>query len=142
MEKNLQTLVEHTTPKKSHYFIITGNTTKLTHDYTPTVTFPSDGCYYEMALTRLETYYSFPNITPKNCHFRISIDKGKTWKLMSIPTGSYEIDAINEYMQRMIEEYGGKGKMVTLSPNVNTLKCILNIAHDDYQIDFTVDNCL
>ena len=121
--------------------IITGNQSKLEHAYTPEVAFSNEHCY-EVALTRLETYYSFANITPENCHFRISIDKGKTWKLMSIPTGSYELEAINENIQRLIVEYGGKEKMINLLPNVNTFKCILNIENDDYQIDLTVDNCI
>ena len=62
--------------------------------------------------------------------------------MMSIPTGCYEISAINETVQRLIEEYGGKAKMINILPNVNTLKCILDITNDDYWIDFTVNNCL
>ena len=65
-----------------------------------------------MALNRLETYYSFPNIRPENSHFRISIDKGKTWTMMSIHTGCYEVTAINITIQRLIEENGGEAKMI------------------------------
>ena len=142
MEEHLRKLVEHAEPKGSFSFILTDRQTKISMDFQPTFQFPSNHCYYELALNRLETYYSFANIKPENSNFRITIDKGKTWKVMSIPTGCYEITAINETIQRLIEEYGGKAKMINLLPNVNTLKCILDIKHEDYQIDFTVDNCL
>ena len=142
MEEHLRKLVEHAEPKRSYQFIITGRQTKITSEFIPTLSFPSNGCYYEIAMTRLETYYSFANIRPENSHFRISIDKGKTWKLMCIPTGCYEIKAINKAIQRLIVEYGGKEKMISFLPNVNTLKCILDISNENYQIDFTVDNCL
>ena len=32
--------------------------------------------------------------------------------------------------------------MINLSPNPNTLKCILEIKTDDYEVDFDVDNSL
>ena len=32
--------------------------------------------------------------------------------------------------------------MINLLPNVNTLKCILDIKNENYQIDFTVDKCI
>ncbi len=142
MEEHLRKLVEHAEPKRSYQFIVTGRQAKITTTFQPTLTFPSKSCDYEMALTKLETYYSFANIKPVNSNFRISIDKGKTWKLMSIPTGCYEIKAINETLQRLIVASGGKAKMINLSPNVNTLKCILDITNENYQIDFTVVNCL
>ena len=141
MEEHLQRLVELAERRLSGFpILLTGRQTKISTEFQPTFQLPSGN--YEMALNRLETYYSFPNINPKNSHFRISIDKGKTWTMMSIPTGSYEITAINATIQRLIEENGGKAKMINILPNVNTLKCILDITNENYQIDFTVDNCL
>ena len=43
----------------------------------------------------LETYYSFANIRKGNNSFKWSIDEGKTWTLLHIPTGCYELKAIN-----------------------------------------------
>ena len=142
MEEHLRKLVEHAEPKRSFQFILSDYESSISKEMVPTFQFPSSSCYYELALNRLETYYSFPNIQPKNNKFKVSIDKGKTWKMMTIPTGCYEISAINETVQRLIEEYGGKAKMINILPNVNTLKCILDITNDDYWIDFTVNNCL
>ena len=140
MEEHLQRLVERAEPRSGFPILLTGRQTKISTEFQPTFQFPTRN--YEMALNRLETYYSFPNIRPENSHFKISIDKGKTWTMMSIPTGCYEITAINITIQRLIEENGGKAKMINLLPNVNTLKCILDIKNENYQIDFTVDKCI
>ena len=50
---------------------------------------------YELAMVNLETYYSFANIRKANNSFKWSIDEGKTWTLLHIPTGCYELKAIN-----------------------------------------------
>ena len=39
-------------------------------------------------------------------------------------------------------EAGGKADKIILSPNNNTLKCILDIKEANYQIDFAVENSL
>ena len=85
-----------------------------------------------MALCSLETYYSFPNIDATNNTVMVSKDKGKTWFSVNIPIGCYEIDAINNALQRFIEEAGGKADMINLSPNPNTLKCFREVKTDDY----------
>ena len=102
----------------------------------------SPSCRYEIALCRLETYYSFPNIDATNNTIKVSRDKGLTWFTIKIPIGCYEIEAINNALQRFITENGGKVDMVNLSPNPNTLKCILDIKTEDYQVDFRGDNSL
>ena len=92
---------------------------------------------------KLETYYSFPNINATNNSVNISIDKGVTWKSIKIPISCYEIKAINDVLQRLIVDVaGGKVEKIVLSPNNNTLKCILDIKDASYQIDFTVENSL
>ena len=96
-----------------------------------------------MALCRLETYYSFPNIDTKNNTLKVSKDNGSTWTIITIPTGCYEIKAINNTIQRFIKKAGGKADAINLSPNPNTLKCILNIKEESgYEVDFNVDNSL
>ena len=49
---------------------------------------------------------------------------------------------INNVLQRLIVEAGGKPKRIILSPNTNTLKCVLDIKYANYQIDFAVKNSL
>ena len=95
-----------------------------------------------MALVNLETYYSIPNITSKNNLFRYSPDAGVTvnWFVITIPTGSYDIEDINDVIQRGMkandhwdetnEEY-----YVTILANPNTMKTILNV-ENNYVVNF------
>ena len=138
----LKKLVEHSEPKPSFHVISTGKSSKLKTIFNPPLTFPEGACSYEMALIRLESYYSFPNIKSTNNAVRISLNNGKDWKLIEIPIGCYEIKAINTELQRLIVSVGGKADQIVIKPNVNTLKCILEIKEQSYQIDFRTKNSL
>ena len=132
MAEHLQKLVEHAQPKPSYNIIVMGGTSRLRTVFNPPLVFADGSCHYEMALMKLETYYSFPNINAKNNSVNISIDKGVTWKSIQVPIGCYEIRAINNILQRLIVDVGGKADKIVLSPNTNTLKCILNIKDVNY----------
>ena len=142
MEDHLKMLVAHAEPKRSHQVIVSDSKAKLITNFMPPMVLSAHACKYEMALTKLETYYSFANINETNSNVKVSFDSGSTWKLITIPTGCYELKAINATLQRLIESDGGKTKIISLSPNVNTLKCILNISDKHYQIDFAVANSI
>ena len=60
---------------------------------------------------------------------------------ITIPIECYEIKAINKLLQRLIVEPEGKADKI-LSPNNNTLKCILDRKDVNYQIDFAAENSL
>ena len=145
MEENISKLVEYATPGEEHYLIVSGSGSRLRTNYNPPMVFESSGVGYEISLLRLETYFSFPNIASSNNAVRISIDHGKKWYDIMIPTGCYDIDSINTVVQRMLmTEYGEKEKEkhVILSANKNTLKCILEIRDASTIVDFKVDNSL
>ena len=60
-----------------------------------------------------------------------------------IPIGCYEIKAINNELQRFIMKkigYKEDEKRIMLSPNLNTLRCVLEILHETCQLD--VDDSL
>ena len=87
MEGHLKKLVEHAEVNFSRMNILNGRTSKIKRDFMVPVTFPSPNCSYEMALTKLETYYSFPNIDETNCNIKVSFNNGQTWKNLAIETG-------------------------------------------------------
>ena len=95
---------------------------------------------------RLETYFSFPNIDSTNNSIRISIDGGKNWLNLKIPTGCYEIDGINEALQRLLRDEKNDDKVkrpyLVLSGNRNTLKCVLEIMKDTTIVDFDIENSI
>ena len=138
----LKKLVEHSEPKPSYHVISTGRSSQLNTIFSPPLTFPEGACSYEMALIKLETYYSFPNIKLGNNSIAVSFDNGKEWKVIKIPIGCYEVKAINQVIQRLVVENGGKADQINISPNVNTLKCVLDIKDKNYQVNFNIDNSL
>ena len=144
MEEHLRKLVEHAEPKPKSLICVSGNSSKLKTSFIPPLEFPPS-YRYEMALISLETYYSFPNINTLNNHVKISVDEGKTWLDVYIPVGCYEIKAINIELQRFIMQQTGDKKAekrIILSPNPNTLRCMLEVLDVKCQVDFNVDNSL
>ena len=140
MEEQLRKLVEHAEPKPKSLICVSGNTSRLKTSFIPPLEFPS-AYRYEIALTSLETYYSFPNIDASNNHLKISLDDGISWMDIRIPVGCYEIEAINNELQRFIMEKTGESKPemhIILSPNSNTLRCVLEIVDAKCQVDFDV----
>src|SRR5208282_4120211 len=102
---------------------------------------------HEIALVNLETWYSFANISVTNNLFRYSIDGGLTWKLLTIDIGSYQIESINDEIQRLLQINGdwdsdNNAHYITLSPNISTLKAVIEITNADYRVDFTIDNSI
>ena len=88
-------------------------------------------------MVNLETYYSFANIREGNNLFKWSIDEGKTWTLLHIPSGCYELKAINA---KSIRIRGNSD--ITILPNVNTLQCILTVVGAKCKVSFDVPNSL
>ena len=63
-------------------------------------------------------YNSIPNITNKNNNFRIILKNEE--KDIELPIGSFEISAINEYIQEEIKDHGW-GDPLEIKANNNTL---------------------
>jgi len=102
---------------------------------------------FEIALVNLETWYSFTNVTSSNNLFKYSVDGGRNWKLITIETGSYELEAINDEIQRLMKANGdwdsdSNAYYITVSPNTSTLKSIIDVTNAYYKIDFTIPNSL
>ena len=73
------------------------------------------------------------NAKKSNNSFKWSIDEGKNWTLLHIPTGCYELKAINAEITRI----RGNSDIIIL-PNVNTLQCILTVVGAKCKVSFDV----
>ena len=111
MSDLLQRIADNTDPKQGFSFIVSGNGSRITTRFNPTVQLKEDR-NYEMALVNLETYYSFPNIHPGNNTLRYSPDEGATWHFMRLSTGSYGIEDINNEIQRQLCLNRHKAKII------------------------------
>jgi hypothetical protein len=132
--------------RSSFNLLISGNTTNIITQYIQPIQLEI-GKQYEMALVSLDTYYSFPNVDATNNNFRYSPDNGTTWKDILIPTGAYELEAINNYVQRTMKDNGDYDSVndefyITILPDNNTLRSIVNITNPTYQVDFNPPNSI
>ena len=131
METYLKKISENTSLKPSYQVILSGKGSRLYSRLSPPLATPGD-CKYEIALTSLETYYSFPNIDEENNSLEIRI-KG-VWETITIAPGCYELSSINTEIQRLVVERNGEKNSIVLSPNLNTFKCIMELK--DVQVRF------
>ena len=89
-------------------------------------------------MVNLERYYSFATILEgDNNSFKWSVDGGKTWTTLHVPTGCYELKAINVEIIRIL----GNSDIIIL-PNVNTLQCILTVVGAKCKVSFDIPNSL
>ena len=119
----LKDIANHYKTKPSYYIAVNGKGSSIQTTFNPPLMFPED-CRYEIACCRVETYYSFPNIDETNNKVQISLDNGKNWIQLELPTGCYEIKAINTTLKRLLNEMGAG-----LIPNRNTLQSIITLNH-------------
>ena len=101
---------------------------------------------YEAAFFLLETFNTIPNITNKNNNFTYSTDNGKTWKSIKLRKEAYEIDQINDEIQRQMVESGdynteNDSMYINISIFASLLSAI-EISHPSYKIKFDVENSI
>ena len=122
-------------------FILTGNTSDFTTCHNSVILDPNKN--YEAALLSLDTYNSIPNITQgKNNLFPYSPDDGKTWKIIALNTGAYELAAINNEIKRQLIANGDSDSAITVTANVSRLTSIVSIEDSSYKVDFSVPNTI
>src|SRR5882757_1554854 len=114
-----------------------------TTDFTTSLLTPLDliSKKYEVALARLETYYSIPNIKRNvNNIFRYSSD-GTTWKEIILDTSSYELVDINNEIERQMSVNGdydtiNNESYINIIGNTAEFKSIVVIKNDVYKVNF------
>ena len=132
----MKEVLVRTKPKDSFTLVVSDNSANIQTTFSPHLNLQANRDY-ELAMVNLETYYSFANIRKGKNSFKWCIDEGKTWTLLHIPTGCYDLKAINAEMTRI------RGNSdITILPNVNTLQCILTVVGAKCEVSFDVPNSL
>jgi hypothetical protein len=120
-------------------FILSGNTSDFITCHDSVILDPNKK--YEAALLSLDTYNSIPNITVNNI-FKYSIDDGVSWKTITLNTGAYELQAINNEIKRQIIANGDDENAFNITANISRLTSIVNIENPTYKIDFNIENSI
>ena len=136
MEHCRKEVLVRTKPKDSFSLVILDNSANIQTPFNlPLYLQANRG--YELAMVNLEEYYSFANIRKVNNSSKWNVDDGKSWTVIHIPTGCYELKAINAEIIRI------RGNSdFTIRPNVNTLQCILTVVGANCKDNFDVPNSL
>ena len=95
----LKQIVNNTEPKRSFSVVVSDNKTRFKTWFKPSIQLDKKKDY-EIALNNLETYYSVPNIDKSNNCFTSSPNLVPLWFDIIIPEASYQVEAINEFIQR------------------------------------------
>src|SRR5579863_7915947 len=108
----------------SFSLIFSGNSSDFTTVFNSIVLQPP--YEYEAALLSIEAYNTIPNIIEgKNNLFKYF--NGQNWKVISMQTGAYELDSINNEIKRQMKINGDNPDIITVSAEVSTLRSIVNI---------------
>lgn len=127
----------------SHLFILKSNNYVLSADFLNPIQLNPE-FEYGLALTAFFSYNSIPNIEEGENTFSYIHNATKKQGKIVIPTGSYEIGDIEDYIRRQLlpktikeEDYD---QHFILKPNNNTLKC--EIWCKEYIIDLTAPDSI
>lgn len=101
---------------------LSGDSATLHADFHPPIYLNSDSNYV-VGLTNFETFNAIPNVDIHNN----KVYYGKNNEFITIPSGSYEMEDINKYLQ---EQFKNKGVSFQLYANNNTLKSTIKSTTD------------
>jgi hypothetical protein len=98
---------------------LSGNTSTLKTEYFPPIELHDNE--YVCGLVDFQTYHSIPNIDEESNKFVIGDNT------IIIPTGSYEIEDIEEFLKKKLEIFNTKQEQsqLYLKANNNTLKRLI-----------------
>jgi hypothetical protein len=136
----LQRIAENTTPVQTSMISIASRNPEFS------VNFPSPIPVKEIALAKLRVYHSWPNIRsdtfggqrPNNSlvFAHKNLDDGTPdWQIVSIPTGSYQIEQIDAELQRRIKSITGKESKIAIKVHQPTLSSSIEISTQGYFVD-------
>lgn len=123
---------------ESRSIVLTSNDSVFRTEFYPYIQLDKNA-YHELALVELDMYHSIPNIDQTNNLFVYEYD-GKVNQI-EIPTGSYEIEAINQFIEKSFT-VNNYQQLFDIQANNNTLKCIINIKIPNTKIYFDKERSL
>ena len=117
-------------------YIMSGLKSDFTTKYSPPISL-DESKQYEAALLSIDLFNSIPNITNLNNVLRYSKDDGNSWVNIELDTGSYELSAISNEIQRLMANNGDYDQnadnpyFITITANLSELKSIVHISNEN-----------
>src|SRR5215469_9973504 len=117
---------------ESRSFTLSDNNSDFKFAIYPPIKLDENG-KHEIALLNIDMYHSIPNIDEFNNKFVYEYN-GEKYEII-FPTGAYEIEAINNYIQEQLVK-NNHSEAFSIKANTITLKCIINIIKMNLKIYF------
>ena len=112
--------------------VLSSNKSDFKYNFYPSIKLNS-GKTHEIALLNIDMYHSVPNIDESNNKFIYEYND-KNFDII-FPTGAYEIQAINEYIQEQLIKHDNKD-IFSIEANLMTLKCVIIVNKSNVKILF------
>ena len=143
--KLLEQIAFNTRPKiEEHMLIIMDKSTHEEHLFQPLQT---NNKQFKIAVTFLSAYNGIFNVTNSNnkFYFTKSITDDDHYIMITIPSGAYEIESLNDEIKRIIiddEHFTSENYPFKIQPNFTTLGSIVEISNQESAISFRPDDSI
>ena len=143
--KLLEQIAFNTRPKiEEHMLIIMDKSTHKEHLSQPLQT---KNKQFKIAVTFLSAYNGIFNVTNENnkFYFTKSITDYEHYIMITIPSGAYEIESLNDEIKRIIvddEHFSEENYPFKIRPNFSTLGSIIEISNEEAAISFKPDDSI
>ena len=141
--KLLEQIAFNTRPKIEEHMLIVMN--KSIHEEHLSQPLQTNNKQFKIAVTFLTTYNSLYNVTEKNNKFYFTKSLDDEFIQVTIPHGSYEIEALDDEIKRIIIEGGHYTDVdypFKIKPNFTTLGSIIEISIQGPVITFVPDDSI
>jgi len=118
--------------------VLSSNTSDFKYNFYPSIKLDNYKTH-EIALLNIDMYHSVPNIDESNNKFVYEYD-GKIFEII-FPTGAYEIQTINDYIQKQLDK-NKHSEAFNIKANNITMKCIIHIEKSNLKINFNHNQSL
>ena len=143
--KLLEQIAFNTRPKIEEHILITME--KSIHEEHLSQTLQTNNKQFKLAITFLNTYNGTFNVSDSNnkFYFTKSITDDNHYIMISIPPGSYEIEALNDEIKRVnINDghFNEENYPFFIKPNFSTLGSIIEISNEKSAISFKASDSI
>jgi hypothetical protein len=106
-------------------------------NFTPALSIPANAINPRVSVERLETFYTYPNISASIGNNKFYINEGATLYTVTIPDGLYSLlDQLEASILTLAENQGLTANAIELNPDEATQKVILVINQTNVSVDF------
>jgi hypothetical protein len=111
-------------------------------NFTPALSIPANAINPRVSVERLETFYTYPNISASIGNNKFYITENVTTYTVTIPDGLYSLDQLEASILTLAENQGLTANAIELNPDDATQRVVLVINQTNVSVEFKSDSPL